>query len=164
MNHIIRIHLEHKTDVIRDIKIPSNKSLKELHYAIINALAIKNNEMASFYITNDKLELLQEIPLFKIDEKDNLMLDMNEITISSIFPDLNSQLIYIYDFLKMWRFLISYEKETKDNTKSIEVINSIGYMPEEAPEIVFSEKSNVLDYISTNSIEEEFNQINEDEY
>ena len=164
MNHIIRIHLEHKTDVIRDIKIPSNKSLKELHYAIINALAIKNNEMASFYITNDKLELLQEIPLFKIDEKDNSMLDMSEITISSIFPDLNSQLIYIYDFLKMWRFLISYEKETKDNTKSIEVINSIGYMPEEAPEIVFSEKSNVLDYISTNSIEEEFNQINEDEY
>lgn len=164
MNHIIRIHLEHKTDVIRDIKIPSNKSLKELHYAIINALAIKNNEMASFYITNDKLELLQEIPLFKIDEKDNLMLDMNEITISSIFPDLNSQLIYIYDFLKMWRFLISYEKETKDNTKSIEVTNSIGYMPEEAPEIVFSEKSNVFDDISTNSIEEEFNQINEAEY
>ena len=164
MNHIIRIHLEHKTDVIRDIKIPSNKSLKELHYAIINALAIKNNEMASFYITNDKLELLQEIPLFKIDEKDNSMLDMSEITISSIFPDLNSQLIYIYDFLKMWRFLISYEKETKDNTKSIEVTNSIGYMPEEAPEIVFSEKSNVLDYISTNSIEEEFNQINEAEY
>lgn len=164
MNHIIRIHLEHKTDVIRDIKIPSNQSLKDLHYVIINALELEDKEMASFYITNDNLELVQEIPLFKIDEKDSSMLEMSEIKISSVFTDLNSQLIYIYDFLKMWRFLVSYEKETKDNTKKIEITKSIGYMPKKAPEIIFSGKSNAFSEITTNNIEEEFDQINEVEY
>ena len=164
MNHIIRIHLEHKTDVIRDIKIPSHLSLEDLHYVIIKTLELENNELASFYITNDNLDLLEEIPLFKIDEKNSSMLDMKEIKISSIFKNLNSQLIYIYDFLKMWRFLVSYEQKTKDHTKKIEIVNSIGYMPKEAPEIIFSEKSNHFDDITTNSIEEEFDQINEAEY
>mgnify|MGYP001307175126 CR=1 FL=1 len=152
MNHIVRIHLEHKKDVIRDLKIPSNKSLEDLHHAIIKALEIEENEMASFYMTNENLELLQEIPLFKIDEKDNLMLDMSEIRISSILTDLNSQLIYIYDFLKMWRFLISYQQETKDKANKIEVINSIGDMPKEAPEIIFSKESDFSDDVNTNNI------------
>ena len=37
-------------------------------------------------------------------------------------------------------------------------------MPKEAPEIIFSEKSNHFDDITTNSIEEEFDRINEAEY
>ena len=71
MKHIIRIQLEHKTDVIRDIEIPSSKSLKDLHYTIIESLKLDKNEIASFYMTNEELELLEEIPLFKINEEDN---------------------------------------------------------------------------------------------
>ena len=137
MKYIIQIHLEHKNDVIRDIEIPSEKSLKDLHYTIIDCLNLEKNEMASFYMTNEDFELLQEIPLFKIDDKDYSMLDMSEITIASVFPNIDSQLIYVYDFLKMWRFLVSYSKETKNESKKIEIINSIGEMPKDAPEIIF---------------------------
>ncbi len=137
MKHIIQIHLEHQTDVILDIAIPSDKSLEDLHYTIINALKLDNNEMASFYMTNEEFELLQEIPLFKIDEQDNSMLNMSEITIASVLPNTNSQLIYVYDFLKMWRFLIYYSKASKNKSDKIEVINSIGEMPKEAPELSF---------------------------
>jgi hypothetical protein len=37
----------------------------------------------------------------------------------------------------MWRFLISYVNETKSKSEKIKVINSIGKMPKEAPEIIF---------------------------
>ena len=94
MKYVIQVHLEHKTDVIRDIQIPSNKSLEDLHHAIIDSLELNKNQMASFYMTNEALELLQEIPLFKIDEKDNSMLNMSEITIASVFPKINKILKY----------------------------------------------------------------------
>lgn len=164
MKHVIQIHLEYKTDVIRNIEIPSEKSLEDLHCAIIESLELDKNEMASFYMTNEEFELLQEIPLFKIDEKDNSMLDMSEITIASVFPNINSQLIYVYDFLKMWRFLISYVNETKSKSEKIKVINSIGKMPKEAPEIIFKAEKEFDPFDDAfNDFDKDFDKLNESE-
>ena len=82
-----------------------------MHFEIIDSLKLDKNEMASFYMTNDEFELLQEIPLFKIDDKENSMLGMNEITVGAVFPEVNSQLLYVYDFLKMWRFSITFTED-----------------------------------------------------
>ena len=168
MKHIIRIQLEYKTNVIRDIEIPSNKSLESLHYTIINSLKLDKNEIASFYITNEEFELLQEIPLFKIDEEDSSMLDMSEIKIASIFPKIDSQLIYVYDFLKMWRFLISYSKETENKSETTDVINSVGKMPKEAPEIIFEEEKEFDPFDDAfenfDSDSENFDKLNTSEY
>jgi hypothetical protein len=156
MKYIIQIHLEHKNDVIRDIEIPSEKSLKDLHYTIIDCLNLEKNEMASFYMTNEDFELLQEIPLFKIGDKDSLMLDMSEVTIASVFPNIDSQLIYVYDFLKMWRFLVSYSKETENESETIKIVNSIGEMPKEAPEIIFEVEKELDSYEETDKEIDEF--------
>lgn len=165
MKHIIRIQLEHKTDVIREIEIPSNKSLIDLHYAIIKALALDKNEIASFYITNEQFELLQEIPLFKIDEQNELMFDMSNITIKSAFQEINSQLIYIYDFLKMWRFLVSNLEKKEIKSETIKVINTIGEMPKEAPEIFFETEKEVNFFKQANGeLEDDFEKLNESEY
>jgi len=165
MKHILRIQLEHKQDVIRDIEISSNKSLEDLHYTIIKSLELNKNEMASFYMTNEELELLQEIPLFKIDDKDTSMLEMSKIKISSAFPNMDSQLIYVYDFLKMWRFLISYNQEIENTSKTTEINNNVGVMPEEAPEIIFQADEEMH---SINDIDEDLNdnfeEFNESEY
>ena len=74
MKHIIRIHLENKEDVIRDIEITATHNLEQLHFAIVDAFDLERNEIASFYMTNDEFELLQEIPLFSIEDKNNSML------------------------------------------------------------------------------------------
>ena len=137
MKQIIQIHLEHKKNVIRSIEIPSNCSLKDLHDKIIESLSLNKNEMASFYITNNNLELIKEIPLFQIDEKDNLMEHMQQIKIKDVFSNIGDKLIYIYDFMIMWRFLISYIEKVETSTKSIKIIKSIGKMPKKAPEIIF---------------------------
>ena len=44
MKHLIRIHLENKEDVIRDIEITATHNLEQLHFAIVDAFEFKNNE------------------------------------------------------------------------------------------------------------------------
>ena len=141
MKSIIQVHLEYKKDVIRDIEINSSSNLEELHRTILIAFELDKNELASFYITNDEFELLQEIPLFSMEDKENSMLGMSDIILSSILKREGSQLLYIYDFMKMWRFLITLTKITEDEITTSKCINSLGTMPENAPEISFkSEK------------------------
>ena len=161
MTKIIRIHLEHKDDIIRDIAISSEKTLEDLHFEIIDSLKLDKNEMASFYMTNDEFELLQEIPLFKIDDKENSMLGMNEITVGAVFPEVNSQLLYVYDFLKMWRFSITFRKDSGNETTEYSCIKSIGEMPKEAPEIQFEAKK---EFDPFDAAFEDFDEFNEYEY
>ena len=161
MTKIIRIHLEDKNDVIRDIAISSEKTLEDLHFEIIDSLKLDKNEMASFYMTNDEFELLQEIPLIKIDDKENSMIGMNEITVETVFQEINSQLLYVYDFLKMWRFSITFIEELENETTENSCIKSIGEMPNEAPEIEFEAKK-AFDPFDTAF--EDFDEFNEYEY
>ena len=137
MRSVIQVHLEYKEDIIRDIEISSTSNLEELHYAIITAFELEKNELASFYMTNEDFELLQEIPLLSIDEEENPMLGMNEVIISSILTKQGSQLLYVYDFMKMWRFLITLTEKKEKIISEPKCVKSVGEMPEDAPEITF---------------------------
>ena len=137
MTSVIQVFLEYKKDVIRDIEISSTSNLEELHYAIITAFGLEKNELASFYMTNEDFELLQEIPLLSIDKEENPMLGMNEVIISSILTKQGSQLLYVYDFMKMWRFLITLTEKKEEIISEPKCVKSVGEMPEDAPEITF---------------------------
>ena len=136
MKSIIQIHLEYEKDVIRDIEINSTSTLEELHYAIINSIGLEGNELASFYTTNSELETLQEIPLFNINKHEELA-EMKNIIISSIFKSQGDELIYIYDFMKLWRFLVTLKREEEISPSKVKCINIIGEMPKNAPKILF---------------------------
>ncbi len=142
MKYIVQIHLEHKEDVIRKIEISEDSNLHDLHNKIVESLDLDQNQMASFYFTNEKLELQKEIPLFKIDENTHENIEMSDVKIKSAFCNLNDKLIYVYDFLKMWRFLVTYEKKSKNETDDTKVVYSIGEMPKQAPEIIFKSANN----------------------
>ena len=137
MKSIIQVHLEYKKDVIRDIEINPTSNLEELHKAIVSAYELDKNQLASFYITNDEFELLQEIPLFSVEDKENSMLGMSDIILSSILKEEGAQLLYVYDFMKMWRFLITLTEITDEEITTALCINALGVMPEDAPEISF---------------------------
>ena len=142
MKYIVQIHLEHQEDVIRKIEISEDSNLHVLHNKIVESLDLDQNQMASFYFTNEKLELDKEIPLFKIDENAQENITMSDIKIKSAFCNINDKLIYVYDFLKMWRFLVTYEKTSKNENDDTKVIYSVGEMPKKAPEIIFKSENN----------------------
>ena len=155
MDIILQIYLEHKDDVIRNIEISTNKSLRELHFEIIRSLELSENEIASFYLTDENFNLVQEIPLFKIDDKQEDLIEMNEIKIGSVFTNINCQLIYVYDFMKMWRFLVSYIADSETENNKNQIVNQVGKMPKEANEIIFE---------SDNDLNESFDELDEEEY
>jgi len=157
MKYSITIYLESKEDVIRKIEIDSKVSLLELHKFIKESFNIQKDELASFYTTNNELELLEEIPLFTFEENVN-NLDMENTKLESILNTKTNRLIYIYDYMLMWRFLI----ELTDNQGKIQkatCIKSIGEMPKDAPELNFSKNEHMNS--SEESLEDEHNQYDE---
>ena len=49
MKFCLRITLESKEDVVREIEINSDILLSDLHYFIIEVFGLDNKELASFY-------------------------------------------------------------------------------------------------------------------
>ena len=134
----LRVILESKEDVIRELIIDENLNLEYLHKSIIQNFQLNEFEMASFYQTDSNLNLGIEISLFDTSEKAGDTLVMNQVSINSLLHSSEKQLIYVYDFLKMWRFHIQFIENKKAGEG--EVLISVGSMPNEAPEISFDEQ------------------------
>jgi hypothetical protein len=73
---------------------------------------------------------------------------MSDVLIGDVINNQNSKLIYVYDFLNMWTFLVQLV-EVAEGIKGIDYPNTIfskGEIPEKAPEKKFkSEKREIID-------------------
>ena len=138
MKYNIRITLESKEDVIREIEINSDCLMSELHYFIIDAFGLDNKELASFYTVNSELELEDEFPLISFQDNSS---NMENTKLESVLTNVNDKLIYVFDYMKMWRFLIDLIKIETD-FKERKCTLKIGEIPDEAPEVIFNQDDN----------------------
>jgi len=138
MKYNIRITLESKEDVIREIEINSDCFMSELHYFIIDAFGLDNKELASFYTVNSELELEDEFPLISFQDNSS---NMENTKLESVLTNVNDKLIYVFDYMKMWRFLIELIKIETD-FKERKCTLKIGKIPDEAPEVIFNQDDN----------------------
>ena len=97
MIYKIRLILDTEEDVIRDIAISHNSTLEDLHNVITNAFGFDGTEMASFYLSDDKWNQGEEIPLFNMGGP-NDSVAMQNFYLKDIMSKDNSKLIYVYDF------------------------------------------------------------------
>lgn len=107
MIYRFRIIWDHEEeDVFRDIEIESTDTLEDFHNAIIQAFGFDGSEMASFFKANDQWEEGEEISLFDLGENPGETRVMNETLIEDVFSREETKMIYTYDFLLMWTFLV----------------------------------------------------------
>ena len=135
MIYRIRIILDVKEDVFRDIEIEATSNLEDLHHAITQSFGFLGNEMASFYKSNESWYQGEELPLESMENGSN----MRDEPLNKIFTTSQHHLIYVYDFLNLWTFFVEL-KETADIISSSSYPNLIyskGDVPEEAPEKIF---------------------------
>ena len=143
MIYRLRVILDNDTedDIFRDIEINKKDALVEFHKSIITSFGFSNNEIASFYLSDNQWNQGEEISLFSFEDQDNKL--MSDILINDVINNQNNKLIYVYDFLNMWTFLIELV-EVAEGIKGIDypnIIFSKGEIPEKAPEKQFeSEK------------------------
>ncbi len=122
-----------KTHVIREIGIQGNQHLEDLHHLIFTSFGLHEGEMASFYFTNEDWEQLDEIPMMAFDEA--TLLTMSQLKIEDVFAT-HKKLLYVYDFFNMWTFYVELKEQGEG--KKLGLINTIGLLPEVAPNKDFS--------------------------
>jgi len=142
MLYRLRVFLETKgDDVYRDIEIKGNDTLEDLHNVIVQSFDFEGDQMASFYLTDEELNQGMEIPLFNMDENNRANNMMSNTQIKDVLDEENSNLIYVYDFFSMWRFLVGLMEKipAAPGVDYPQVVGAQGLRPEDAPEIDFSE-------------------------
>lgn len=136
MVYKFRVILDAEEDIFRDIAILEDDTLEDLHNAIFNSFGFDGMEVASFYTCDDTWNQEDEISLFDTGDIIGEQKIMSDYTLSEILDQENTKIIYVYDFINMWTFLVelaSIEEQTTGNTYP-ETIFSHGEMPDEAME------------------------------
>ena len=147
MIYRFRIILDAKEDVFRDIEIDSENTLEELHNSITQAFGFEGNEMASFYVSNENWEQGEEIALFDMSEGMDSIRIMNETSIEDVTDRNQPRLLYVYDFLSMWTFLVELADIAESDSNQIypNLMFSYGSLPDEAPEKEFIAEGKEID-------------------
>lgn len=136
MVYKFRVILDAEEDIFRDIAILEDDTLEDLHNAIFNAFGFDGSEVASFYTCDDTWNQEDEIPLFDTGDVPGEIRTMNDYPLSSILDKENTKIIYVYDFISMWTFLVelaAIEDEQVGATYP-ETLFSHGEMPADAIE------------------------------
>lgn len=136
MIYRFRIILDAHEDVFRDIEISNEDTLEDFHNAITQAFGFGGQEMASFYTSDDEWNQDEEISLFSMEDSAR---NMQNTQIQDVVSKEETKLIYIYDFLNMWTFLIELADiaEPVPGVLYPNLMFAHGQIPDEAPETEF---------------------------
>ena len=115
-----------KNEVFRDILISDGDNFETFYKAILNSYNFTEDQMASFYMSNDSWDKGFEISLFDMsfgeDTTQILPSIMKDSIIRDFIQESDQKMILVHDFLRMWMFLvelIGYEEETPNQPKTI---------------------------------------------
>lgn len=135
-SYLLRVVLDSEDDVLRDICIPSELTLKHAHESIIKAFDLEAGEMASFFRSNQDWDQGEEIGLIDLGLSGETSELMHNVSIQDAFGEAGSRMLYVYDFLNLWTFYVEFLRPI-EREKACEyplVVQSIGQRPVEAPE------------------------------
>jgi len=139
MIYRFRVILDASDDVFRDIEIEASATLEDFHNTITQAFGFAGQEMASFYVSNDAWEQGEEIALFDMSETPGALRIMSETILEKTVSERQTKLIYVYDFLNMWTFLVELAEVADREEGRIypNLIFTHGEIPEEVTELEF---------------------------
>lgn len=121
-------------EIFRDILVSSEHTFSDFYNAIIDAFFFRGDQLASFYVSNNNWDKGREISLMDMDlsESPEAPLTMSDTQLGDIVVSEDQKFILVYDFLKMWCFLIDLvEVESADSIDQPEIALSIGISPDE---------------------------------
>jgi hypothetical protein len=121
-------------EIFRDIVVKANDNLESFYNAIVKAFGFKGDQMASFYKSNDDWDKGQEVTLMDMGLSDDSepVLIMSKTKVKDLVTDPKQKLILVYDFMRMWCFLIELvEPVSKPGSTSPQVVLSVGKAPAE---------------------------------
>ena len=120
-------------DVFRDILISASDTLETFYDTIMKAFDFKGDQMASFYKSNEDWDKGQEITLLDMGfgESGEPVLLMSETKLKDVVTEADQRLILVYDFMRMWCFLIELVGTQPKAVAKPQILLNIGKAPAE---------------------------------
>jgi len=116
-----RIYWEDDDSIYRDVAIRHTQNFADLHHAILKSYEFDNKHKATFYRSNDHWLRGREISLEKYDDRQYKAepLIMSETALGTEIKDPNQKFVYVYDFNKLWTFLVELINVDKEENKKL---------------------------------------------
>ncbi|MDO9374984.1 MAG: hypothetical protein V4725_07080 [Bacteroidota bacterium] len=116
-----RVYWEDDESIYRDVVIRHTQSFSELHQVILKCYEFDSKHRATFYRSNDSWLRGREISLEKYEDKTYKVdpLIMADTALRSEVKDPNQKFIYVYDFNKMWTFMVELINIDKEENKKL---------------------------------------------
>ncbi len=120
--YTFELYIDGNEDFYSEFAIEGKDNFESFHNIIIKSLHLSNNEMASFFVCNNKWEKEKEITLFDMkldDESENMdyILTMRNTKIADVIDEKHRLMHYVYDFLNMKCFNIELMNITEKQDK-----------------------------------------------
>jgi len=126
---------EKDAEIFRDILIRDTDHFESFYNAIIRSFRFEGDQMASFYVSNDQWDKGHEISLMDMtyddDSVDSPAAVMKNAVIKDFLEEPDQKFILVYDFMRMWIFLIELIGYEKEGPESPKVVLSVGMAPPE---------------------------------
>ncbi len=124
-----------KNEVFRDILISDKANFEALYTAIKSAYNFTEEQMASFYISNNNWDKGFEISLFDMsfgENEDQILPGVMESSIiGEYIQEADQKIILVHDFLRMWIFLIELIGYEENTPETATVVLNVGNAPSE---------------------------------
>lgn len=130
---------EKDQEIFRDILIAETENFETLYRTILNAFRFEGKEMGSFYMSNDDWDKGHEIGLMDMrysDEEEDLPSVMKDAILSDFMEAPDQKIILVYDFLRMWIFLLELQERVETTVEKPEVALSMGIAPPEDSKLI----------------------------
>ncbi len=165
MIYRFRVILDTEEDVFRDIEINATDTLEDLNNAINQSFGFDGAEVASFYLSDDTWNQGEEFAQFDMGEGEAPLRIMNETSLDGILDANQTRLIYVYDFINMWRFLVELAEiaEPEDGKTYPNLLYVHGQIPETAPEFLMEPQEEEDDDFDDDYDVDDFEDLNFDE-
>ena len=134
MVYKVRVILDTKEDIFRDIEIKDKQTLWNLHLGIKSAFSLQGEELSTFNILEEDGTVVKSVPLEDMsDDGDGEI--MSDVYLNEAFEKTGDKIHFQYGLLDLWEFfceLIEIIDETKGVNYPITVFR-FGNAPLKAP-------------------------------
>lgn len=134
MTYKVRVFLDTKDDIFRDIEIKANQTLWNLHNGIKSAFSLQGDDLSVYNILEDDGTIVKSVPLEDMsDDGDGEI--MSDVYLKEVFQEKGDKGHFQYGFLDLWEFiceLIEISEEKSAVNYPITVFR-FGNVPLKAP-------------------------------
>lgn len=131
----VLLDTEKDEEIFRDILISDTDNFESFYKAIISSFRFQGLEMASFYVSNDSWDKGHEINLMDMtygdDDMDAIPNIMKDAIMKDFLEEPDQKFILVYDFMRMWIFLIELIGYDKEGPETPQLLLAIGMAPPE---------------------------------